>query len=206
MPKSALNLERVNQARSVDFMQGGQMSSKMTLVFVMILAMLGGKSLASESSPYAGEEARAIKSLSEAEIDGLLSGKGMGYAKAAELNGYPGPAHVLELSEELSLTVDQRRQTEVIFSRMETSAKDLGADFVAAERALDEAFRSKVIDESSLSKLVKNVGDIETRLRAVHLSAHLQQTKILNDQQISNYLALRGYNRAGYGSHHKHHH
>jgi len=182
------------------------MSRKMTAVIVMVLAMLGGKSLASESSPYAGEEAREIKSLSKAEVEGLLSGKGMGYAKAAELNGYPGPAHVLELSEELSLSGDQRKETEVIFFQMEASAKDLGADLVAAERALDEAFRSKKIDESSLSKLVENIGHIESRLRAVHLGAHLQQTKILNDEQISEYMDLRGYHRAGHGSNHKHHH
>jgi hypothetical protein len=182
------------------------MSSKMTVVFVMILAMLGGKSLASENSPYAGEEAREIKSLSKAEVDGLLSGKGMGYAKAAELNGYPGPAHVLELSEKLLLSADQRRETEIIFSKMEASAKGLGADLVTAERALEEAFRSKRIDETSLSKLVEDIGIIESRLRAVHLGAHLKQTEILNDEQISRYMDLRGYNRAGHGRHHKHHH
>ncbi|MGH1461118.1 MAG: Spy/CpxP family protein refolding chaperone [Neptuniibacter sp.] len=182
------------------------MSSKMTAAFVMILAMLGGKSLASESSTYAGEEAREIKSLSKAEVDSLLSGKGMGYAKAAELNGYPGPAHVLELSKKLSLSADQRRETETIFSQMKASAKDLGAELVAAERALDEGFRSKKIDKLSLSKLVEDIGNIESRLRAIHLSAHLQQTKILNDEQISEYMNLRGYNRTGHGSHHKHHH
>ena len=182
------------------------MSNKMTVVFVMIFAMLGGKPLASESSPYAGEEAREIKSLSKAEVDGLLSGKGMGYAKAAELNGYPGPAHVLELSEKLSLSADQRRETEIIFSQMEAAAKDLGADLVKAERALDDAFRSKKIDESSLSKLVQDIGTIESRLRTVHLRAHLNQTKILNNEQITGYIELRGYNRAGHGSHHKHHH
>ncbi len=181
------------------------MSSKMPVVFVMILAMLGGKSLASESSPYAGEEAREIKSLSKAEVDSLMTGKGMGYAKAAELNGYPGPVHVLELSKKLSLSADQRRETEIIFSQMEASAKDLGADLVAAERALDEAFKNKVIDKLSLSKLVENIGNIESRLRAVHLGAHLQQTKMLNDEQISEYMDLRGYNRTGHGSHHNHH-
>ncbi len=182
------------------------MNSRMTVVFVVMLAMLGEVSLASESSPYAGEETREIKSMSKAEVDGLLSGKGMGYAKAAELNGYPGPAHVLELSEKLSLSADQRRETEIIFSQMEASAKDLGAELVKAERALDDAFRSKKIDESYLSKLVEDIGTIESRLRAVHLRAHLQQTKILNNEQITEYMDLRGYNRAGHGSHHKHHH
>lgn len=182
------------------------MNNRVKAALVMVLVMLAGQALASESSPYAGQEGREIKALSRSQIDGLLSGKGMGYAKAAELNGYPGPAHVLELKEELSLTADQQRETEVIFAQMETAAKDLGANFVAAERELNEAFRNRVINNSSLSELVRNIGDIESRLRAVHLSAHLQQTKILNDQQISKYMALRGYGRDGHGSHHKDHH
>lgn len=172
----------------------------------MVLMMHMGQASASQSSPYAGEETREIKALSQSEVEGLFSGKGMGYAKAAELNGYPGPAHVLELKEELSLTADQRRETEIIFSRMEAAAKDLGAQLVAAERALNEAFKSKKIDEPLLSQLTKNIGDIESRLRAAHLIAHLQQSKILSDQQISQYIALRGYVDGGHGSHHKHHH
>lgn len=182
------------------------MNSRVKAVLVMVLVMLAGQALASDGSPYAGEEAREIKALSESQIDDLLSGKGMGYAKAAELNGYPGPAHVLELKEELSLTADQQRETGVIFAQMETAAIDLGVNLVAAERELNEAFRSKVIDESSLSELVKNIREIESRLRAVHLSAHLQQTRILNHQQISKYIALRGYGPAGHGGHHNNHH
>ena len=182
------------------------MNDTMKVVLAMVLVMLAGQALASESSPYAGEEAGEIKALSASEIDGLLSGRGMGYGRAAELNEYPGPAHVLELKEELSLTAEQRQETEAIFSQMETAAKNLGADLVAAERALNDAFRSKEIDESSLAELVKNVGDIESRLREVHLRAHLQQTKILNDQQIAKYIDLRGYGRAGHGSHHENNH
>ena len=46
------------------------------------------------ASAYAGQQSRAIKSLSEQDVDDLLAGRGAGFAKAAELNGYPGPAHV----------------------------------------------------------------------------------------------------------------
>lgn len=175
------------------------MKSTKAVGVVMVLALLAGQSLASGNYPYAGEEARDIKSLSQAEINGLLAGKGMGYGKAAELNGYPGPAHVLELGEKLSLSAEQRRETENIFSQMEASAKVLGAELVAAERALDEAFRIKQIDESSLLRLAKDIGTIESRLRAAHLRAHLQQTEILTDEQISAYMALRGYSRAAHG-------
>src|SRR5689334_17464381 len=54
-------------------------------------------------APYAGQQTRTIKALSPADVAALLKGEGMGMAKAAELNGYPGPLHVLTLSQELKL-------------------------------------------------------------------------------------------------------
>ena len=62
------------------------------------------------SSPYSGLETRAIKALSDSQIADLKAGRGMGLALAAELNGYPGPMHVLELADELVLSVEQRTQ------------------------------------------------------------------------------------------------
>ncbi|MEX0915027.1 MAG: hypothetical protein WD397_11365 [Wenzhouxiangellaceae bacterium] len=182
------------------------MNSGLTVAFAMVLALPNAGAIASEASPYSGEEAREIKALSDPDISGLLAGKGMGYAKAAELNGYPGPAHVLELAEELSLTADQQAETQAIFDRMQASAKDLGAELVAAERELDQAFKDKSIDESSLPELVREIGEIESRLRAVHLDAHLRQTGLLADHQIARYKMLRGYQHGGHGSHLKHQH
>ena len=99
-------------------------------------------------SPYAGEEQREIRALSAEQVEGLLAGKGMGYAKAAELNGYPGPKHVLELAEELDLSEAQRTATERIFAEMAAQARTLGAELVAAERALDQDFRHGQVTES----------------------------------------------------------
>jgi hypothetical protein len=56
------------------------------------------------STPYADQQHRIIKALSEEEIAALLKGEGLGMAKAAELNGYPGPLHVLTLARELELS------------------------------------------------------------------------------------------------------
>lgn len=176
------------------------MNRTATTVLVMGLSFSNAGAYASEGSPYSGEERREIKALSDADVAGLLSGKGMGYAKAAELNGYPGPAHVLELAEALSLTADQRAESQAIFERMASAAKDLGAELVAAEGALDRAFKEERIDESTLSKRVMRLGDIESRLRTVHLEAHLQQTEILDPRQITKYMTLRGYRQ--HGEHH----
>src|ERR1043166_1905183 len=55
--------------------------------------MHGGAGMMQGGSPYAGQQSREIKSLSDQEIDGLKNARGLGLAKAAELNGYPGPRH-----------------------------------------------------------------------------------------------------------------
>jgi len=47
----------------------------------------------------------------------------MGLAKAAELNGYPGPKHVLELAGPLKLTSAQVAATEATYRRMNSRAK-----------------------------------------------------------------------------------
>lgn len=57
--------------------------------------------------PYAGLETRQIKALSGEPVAELRAGEGMGLALAAELNGYPGPRHVLDLANQLGLTDEQ---------------------------------------------------------------------------------------------------
>lgn len=81
------------------------------LVAALCVPLLGAVAMAGDASPYRGEEVRNIKALSEQEIEAYLSGQGMGYAKAAELNSYPGPKHVLELARELGLSPAQEEQT-----------------------------------------------------------------------------------------------
>ena len=97
-------------------------------------------------SPYAGEQSRGIKALSAQEVEALLAGQGMGFAKAAELNGYPGPAHVLELAGDLELTGDQRRLTVELFAAMEREAVLVGRELVDAERRLDRLFAERSVE------------------------------------------------------------
>ena len=68
-------------------------------VLACALILISSASIA--ETPYAGLQARQIKSLSEQQVADLKAGRGMGMALAAELNGYPGPAHVLRMSRSL---------------------------------------------------------------------------------------------------------
>jgi Spy/CpxP family protein refolding chaperone len=159
----------------------------------------------SHAAPYAGQDARAIASLSEQDIDALLSGQGHGYAKAAELNGYPGPAHVLELADDLNLSDVQRTKVQAIFDAMNAEARSLGAALVDAETALNVAFETGEIDAERLEPLVARSADIEAQLRAVHLEAHLQTKPLMNRHQIMLYDKARGYSEKS-GSHGGHAH
>jgi hypothetical protein len=155
-------------------------------------------------SPYTGEQSRSIKSLSKEDVADYIDGKGMGFAKAAELNGYPGPAHVLELAEKLALTPGQKARTEKVFERMQMRARELGARLVEEERRLDELFASKAISHQSLATSVSAIAAIRSELRATHLQAHLEQTEILSAAQTAEYSQLRGYADADPHLHHRH--
>ena len=157
-----------------------------------------------EVSPYSGEESREIKALSESEIAGLMTGKGMGYAMAAELNGYPGPKHVLELADEIDLSSEQREQTQAVFARMEASAKALGSGLVNAERALDLMFREGTVTPGSLAAALSQIGALQSELRGVHLQAHLEQVRILEKGQVARYMELRGYGDESHADHSHH--
>lgn len=155
---------------------------------------------ATAPSAYAGQEARAIKALSPTEQADLLAGKGMGLAKAAELNGYPGPLHVLALASQLKLTQAQQRDTEALFKAMQSRAQGLGSEIVEAERALDLLFARKQVAQPELSASLARIGELQAQLRTAHLNAHLEQTRILTASQIAKYNELRGY-VADAGSH-----
>jgi Spy/CpxP family protein refolding chaperone len=156
-------------------------------------------------SPYAGEQAREIKSLSPREIQALHQGAGVGYAKAAELNGYPGPMHVLELARPMQLSAEQRQASEQLLTQHKASARGLGKQLIDAERALDTAFASKEIDAHRLADLTQRIGQLQATLRAEHLQTHLRQTALLSPQQIASYQSLRGYDKRGdYANQHAH--
>lgn len=178
---------------------------KLAIVGLIAGSLFGRLGLAAEESVYAGEENREIKALSSEEVAGLLTGKGLGYAKAAELNGYPGPAHVLALGEELGLSAERREQTRAIFERMETTAMKLGEELVASERELDEMFRNQTVTERSIAEKLAQIGALQAQLREVHLRAHLEQTRIMSAEQISRYRQLRGYEH-GVHEHQEHRH
>lgn len=164
------------------------------------------------AAPYAGQQVRGIKALSDDDIAGLLAGQGMGLAKAAELNGYPGPAHTLELKEPLGLTADQVLASEALMARHKARARELGEAVVRAERELDTLFASRQATPTNVREATERVALLQATLRAEHLKTHLDQTALMSHAQVLRYAQLRGYAGAApaaskeHGQGHKHHH
>ena len=151
----------------------------------------------SARSAYVGQRSRDIKALSGEDIAALRNGDGMGLAKAAELNGYPGPRHVLALARELRLSESQAARATAIRDRMNAAARPLGNELIDREHALDRLFAEREITPERLSDATAAIGAIQARLRAVHLAAHLETRAILSAEQIAQYDKLRGYTEPG---------
>ena len=163
------------------------------LYLVLVIAIALPPIPASATSPYVDQTSSGIKSLSDEEVADYLSGNGMGLAKAAELNGYPGPAHVLELADQLALSPNQKERTEAIFERMQSQAKSVGKRLIDEERKLDELFASKTISSPLLHQTLGSIASLRAEVREIHLQAHLDEAQILSQAQSTTYWHLRGY-------------
>ena len=144
-------------------------------------------------SPYAGQQSRDIKALSEAEVKQLLEGAGIGYAKAAELNRYPGPMHALEHASELALDARQKAEMEKLLARHKAEARVLGARIVELERELDRLFASRQASPERVDALLARLGEAGAKLRGSHLKTHLEATALLTPEQVDRYVKVRGY-------------
>ena len=123
----------------------------------------------------------------------MQNGKGWGLAKAAELNGVPGPVHLLEMKEEIDLSAKQIRAIEDIYKKMKQEAIPLGLELIELEMELNNHFANRTITDELLRQILQRIAQVHRQLRYVHLSTHLKTPDILKSEQITLYNKLRGY-------------
>src|SRR3990172_9994476 len=145
------------------------------------------------TSPYIPLLDSPIRGLSVDEISDLETGAGAGFARAAELNGYPGPRHILDLQDQLELSEDQLTQVKTLYEEMNGEARYLGGEVLQMESGLELAFRDQTIDEDSLALQVTALAEKYGELRALHLRTHLVAVDLLTSHQLVLYNQLRGY-------------
>lgn len=182
------------------------MKSLIFLFFGLVLGLASAQFLPSFTNaphaqqPYADEQGRSISSLSAKDVEQLRKGAGWGLAKPAEFNGYPGPAHVIEFADKLNLSGQQRQAVEDSFQTMQERAKQVGRQLIDAELALDQAFINGEISKAGLVEALTRAEAARSKLRNIHLSAHLEVTPLLSEKQKEKYAELRGYG-SGHAGH-----
>lgn len=133
-----------------------------------LLILLAGPGVAQQHqhghSPYAGLQQRGVKALSDQQLGDLRAGRGMGLALAAELNGYPGPLHVLELADRLQLSSDQAQRVRGLYEAMKSEAIAVGEKLIAAELELDRQFAERKITPAVLASLAAQIGERQGEL------------------------------------------
>ncbi len=172
------------------------------------LVMLGSRNMGRGSqvpgAAWAVEPGQVpMSSLAPEEIRGLQEGEGIRLARAAELNGYPGPAHILEAARagKIELYADQRQAIERIHAAMKAKAQALGRQILAQEVSLEAGFRTGRVVEADLARQVEDIARLLAELRLTHLRAHLMTAAILRPQQIEEYYQFRGYSAPSSGRH-----
>lgn len=126
-----------------------------------------------------------------ADSSALMNSEGAGMARYADVNGYPGPKHVLELQEELQLNDEQVKQMEAIFEEMAEKARSKGEAIIIAEKRLNDLFLAKTASEESVGSMTVEIGRLRGELRAIHLTAHLQAADVMSPEQREQYMKLR---------------
>lgn len=160
---------------------------------IALSLFLAAAPAAAQHVSYAGQQQREIKALSAEELAQYLAGAGMGHAKAAELNRFPGPQHVLELADRLRLSAEQRASMQRLLHQHKAEARAIGARLVAAERELDALFRSAPVDETELAGAVRRTAALHGEYRLAHLETHRRTRALLTAEQVDGYDVLRGY-------------
>ena len=168
----------------------------LSVAMMLIAAPAGAQMRHDGNSPYAELEKRAIKALSDEQIADLRAGRGMMLALPAELNGYPGPKHVLELAGRLDLTADQRVRVTRLEREMSAETQALGAEVIAAEVALDRLFAGRTATAETVAQATATAANAQGTLRAAHLKYHLATVEVLTPAQVTAYSRLRGYVRS----------
>ncbi len=171
-------------------------SSRAALAMTLLLAAGSVNAQHRTDAPYTGLEQRSIAALSDTDLDEIRAGRGWGLALPAELNGVPGPTHLLELSNEIGLNTSQIAALTDIRNHMQDAAIEAGLTFIKAERALNDAFVDGAPDEETLAQLVADAGEARAALRLAHLSAHLETLPLLTRGQVAAYNRLRGYSES----------
>jgi Spy/CpxP family protein refolding chaperone len=100
----------------------------------------------------------------------------------------------------------QVQETRDLYGRMQADATEMGEQIVDKESQLDRLLTHGTIDEIELEKILKEIGQLQAKLRDIYLNSHLEQKNLLTKHQVVMYDKIRGYDSDTHGAHGSHRH
>ena len=153
----------------------------------VVVGLLAAGSSVSWGQPGHGGEHEGGHQAAQAcavEFDNVVGeGRGFGMAFAADQNGYPGPMHVLELQDRLTLTADQEAKAQALMHAMFSESKPKSARLLEAEAKLRRLFADRAADDAAVRAAVAEVERARAEVRLVHLLTHLKTRDLLTEDQ-----------------------
>lgn len=171
-------------------------SSACLTAFLIAAAMPAAAQHGGQSGGQAGHQGRGHEAMQAREFRNLQQGRGMRMGRVADVNGYPGPMHVLEHAEALELSQGQLERSQEIRNRVKTRAPELGGQIVDAEKRLEAMFADGTVNPARMDSLLLEIAELRAHLRSLHLTAHLDQAAVLTEEQITKYKELRAADQA----------
>jgi Spy/CpxP family protein refolding chaperone len=151
---------------------------------VAALVALAAAAWAQHDHGGAGASGHRAAQACQAEFEQVVGeGRGFGLAFAADQNGYPGPMHVLELKERLTLSPEQEASARALMHVMFTESRPASGRLLEAEAKLRRLFAGGRADEASVRAAVGEVERLRGEVRLVHLLTHLKTRALLSEAQ-----------------------
>lgn len=133
-----------------------------------------------------------LKALSYEQYKAYTDGVDInGMALVALANHYPDPQKTLLLKKELGLTPIQVTQIGNISAELQRKTKEMGAFMIKNEKALDDLFKSKKINDGTLIFYTNRYGLYQGELRNAVLQAYVKVRSILDAAQCKKYEQLQ---------------
>ena len=149
---------------------------------VTALVALAAPAWAQHGGGGAGASGHQAAQVCLAEFEQVVGeGRGFGLAFAADQNGYPGPMHVLELKERLTLSPEQEASARALMHAMFAASRPASGRLLEAEAKLRRLFAGGGADEASVRAAVGEVERLRAEVRLVHLLTHLKTRALLSE-------------------------
>ena len=106
-------------------------------------------------------------------------------------NRFVSPREVLSVAEQLDLTDEQLTTLTDLTRQMLKDASRITRQLAEKERALDELFNNRTVDEKAMRGYAMEIARLQGELRIVHLKSRIDTLRLLQPEQLDRFYDIQ---------------